>query len=218
MLELSEAACRWLEAQIVDIAEHAIGDNRTGERLPSTRHGTAVLQSQLDRIWLEMERIGYVWGTDAKEHRLVCGNPLIDPEQPELGRDLQQLTINLACGPDVWDRNAEALFKGEKPMPETPVQPAPPVGDPVHTHDCEECVFKGTVAFAHGRRFQMGDADVYRCEQRGIPTWIARYGSDGPDYTTLPEHMVTTTPDGVHPLWDLILPFVLGHLSNPELW
>lgn len=51
-----------------------------------------------------------------------------------------------------------------------------PTMKPLHTHDCDACKYLGTV----------DDYDLYWCPQRGlgIPTLVARYGSDGPDYTT----------------------------------
>jgi hypothetical protein len=42
-------------------------------------------------------------------------------------------------------------------------------------HDCENCLFVG----------QFQEYDLYFCDQGGFsPTVIARYGSDGPEYTS----------------------------------
>lgn len=162
--------------------------------------------------WLELQRRGLWPDWEAKRHRLVCGNPWIDPFYPELGRDIQQLTINMASGPDVWERDPLELFKGRPPMCKTPKQLGQ-TAEPAHRHDCDQCVFKGSGTEANGN-----PVDVYRCEQHGIPTWVGRYGSGGPDYTTLPEHMILDRASGVHPIWDAILPFAIVHLDSPEPW
>jgi ribosomal protein L37AE/L43A len=47
---------------------------------------------------------------------------------------------------------------------------------PRFTHDCDACVFKGS----HGR------FDIWYCERCDGGTWIARYGSDGPEYASYP--------------------------------
>jgi len=44
--------------------------------------------------------------------------------------------------------------------------------DPQFVHDCPDCTFLG----CHDK------FDLYHCRQHGIPTVIARYGSDGPEY------------------------------------
>lgn len=45
----------------------------------------------------------------------------------------------------------------------------------LYQHDCSRCSFLG----------QHEGHDLYFCEQGGLlPTVIARYGSDGPDYTS----------------------------------
>jgi len=43
-----------------------------------------------------------------------------------------------------------------------------------YTHDCDACKPLG----------EFGNADLYFCAQLGIPTVIARFSSDGPDYTS----------------------------------
>lgn len=48
---------------------------------------------------------------------------------------------------------------------------------PHFTHDCDDCTFIG----------HYEGHDIYRCEQGGImPTIIARWGSDGPQYSSGP--------------------------------
>ena len=44
---------------------------------------------------------------------------------------------------------------------------------PVFKHDCDECVFLGHVV----------EHDFYYCD-KSITTLVARYGNDGPDYTS----------------------------------
>ena len=49
---------------------------------------------------------------------------------------------------------------------------------PQHKHDCDQCVY-----LAH-----IDDYDVYHCKKLGImPTIIARYGDNGPQYASTPE-------------------------------
>ena len=48
---------------------------------------------------------------------------------------------------------------------------------PRHEHDCSGCTYLGH------HDDQTGQYDLYFCTQGGnIPTVIARFGSDGPDY------------------------------------
>lgn len=50
-----------------------------------------------------------------------------------------------------------------------------PMVDPVFEHDCDQCLFIG-----HYRGH-----DLYRCPQGGtVVTIVARYGNEGPDYTS----------------------------------
>lgn len=58
--------------------------------------------------------------------------------------------------------------------------------EPRYTHDCEACVFFG----------RWGSYDLYRCPQGGIPTVVARFSSDGPDYMSAREVEVDDS-DGV---------------------
>ncbi len=57
---------------------------------------------------------------------------------------------------------------------------------PAFTHDCDDCRYLGTLATPEGR------TDLYRCD--GGPTvgasLIARFGDEGPDYSSMPESMV----------------------------
>lgn len=43
-----------------------------------------------------------------------------------------------------------------------------------YKHDCETCKFLG----------HYNEYDLYYCSQTGLPTVIARYGDDGPEYTS----------------------------------
>lgn len=45
---------------------------------------------------------------------------------------------------------------------------------PQHTHDCDRCQYLGSE----------NDLDFYFCESSILGTIIARYGSDGPDYSS----------------------------------
>jgi len=45
-----------------------------------------------------------------------------------------------------------------------------------YKHDCQKCIFLGQYEFK-GEIY-----DLYFCEQDGLPTVIARYGNDGPEY------------------------------------
>lgn len=48
---------------------------------------------------------------------------------------------------------------------------------PHFQHDCEECVYIG----------HYDEHDLYRCPQMGMPTIVARFGDDGPDYDSGPK-------------------------------
>ncbi len=41
-----------------------------------------------------------------------------------------------------------------------------------YQHDCDKCTPLG----------EYEEYDLYHCEQGGLPTVVARYGDDGPDY------------------------------------
>ena len=56
---------------------------------------------------------------------------------------------------------------------------------PLFEHDCDECAFLGTVHAAHRPE---GYVDLYRCDAHGA-TVIARYGDDGPEYSSAPLDM-----------------------------
>lgn len=45
---------------------------------------------------------------------------------------------------------------------------------PQFEHDCDECTFVG----------HYKGIDIYTCPQNTMPTVVARYGSDGPEYTS----------------------------------
>jgi len=53
---------------------------------------------------------------------------------------------------------------------------------PVYKHDCEECIFLGNLSYS-GRWVPQGVISVDLYYHHGtIPTFIARYGDDGPEY------------------------------------
>lgn len=59
---------------------------------------------------------------------------------------------------------------------------------PLYTHDCDLCRYLGTV-----ERIQW--YDLYVCERSpdaGSRSLVARYGDDGPDYTSMPASLVKT--------------------------
>jgi len=60
---------------------------------------------------------------------------------------------------------------------------------PHYTHDCEHCTFLGTV------RVSEKVFDLYHC---GISTVLARYGNDGPDYSS---GLAFATFDGIPALY-----------------
>ena len=56
---------------------------------------------------------------------------------------------------------------------------------PAYKHDCDKCTFLGTILVKDidetGK--EGGEVDLYHCDGN-IPTVIARYSSDGPDYSS----------------------------------
>lgn len=52
---------------------------------------------------------------------------------------------------------------------------------PQHKHDCSHCFFLGSI----------GTADGYRCAAPSGPTYIVRFSSDGPDYSSHPDFSST---------------------------
>ena len=55
---------------------------------------------------------------------------------------------------------------------------------PYFTHDCTRCAFLGQTVAYQGEGPPVA-YDLYFCIQAGgIPTVVARYGDDGPDYTS----------------------------------
>jgi hypothetical protein len=52
---------------------------------------------------------------------------------------------------------------------------------PKYKHDCDACAFIQVLEL-NGEHY-----DIYRCSNSAMPpTWIARFGSDGPDYWSMP--------------------------------
>lgn len=67
---------------------------------------------------------------------------------------------------------------------------------PSFEHDCSRCRFLGTVAAPN--RGSEAIADLYVCEDVGQPqgpSIIARYGNDGPEYTSVPRRFISATSD-----------------------
>ena len=56
---------------------------------------------------------------------------------------------------------------------------------PMFEHDCDECAYLGTI---HAAARPEGFVDLYRCDAHGA-TVIARYGDDGPEYSSAPLDM-----------------------------
>lgn len=50
---------------------------------------------------------------------------------------------------------------------------------PKYKHDCDECKYMGPMITA-----SMIETDLYACWHQGMPTWVLRFGDDGPDYTS----------------------------------
>jgi hypothetical protein len=49
---------------------------------------------------------------------------------------------------------------------------------PFYTHDCDRCVYQGTVYATHGGYY--GPVDFYTCDD----SVLARYGNEGPTYAS----------------------------------
>lgn len=56
-----------------------------------------------------------------------------------------------------------------------------------YAHDCTACVSLGA----------LGDYDLYRCSQSGLPTVVARFGDDGPEYLSGSPLQLDVGPDVV---------------------
>ena len=56
----------------------------------------------------------------------------------------------------------------------------------LYTHDCDKCIYLGDYTdYQPSQRQITAVFDLYYCPQGGgLPTVIARYGSEGPDYTS----------------------------------
>lgn len=59
-----------------------------------------------------------------------------------------------------------------------------------YTHDCTICRFLGTVQDAGNH-----PVDLYRCAGVHQDSVIARYGSDGPDYSSMPVLFMEKAPN-----------------------
>ena len=64
---------------------------------------------------------------------------------------------------------------------------------PHHKHDCHRCQLLGAIAGPKG------PVDLYVCadgDRKQGPTYIARYSSDGPDYSSGSRHFLDMLPAG----------------------
>ena len=63
-----------------------------------------------------------------------------------------------------------------------------------HTHDCDACIFLGNLSVICGdisKRY-----DIYLCASAmGGPDVVARYGSDGPEYRSVPLEVLNSMRD-----------------------
>ena len=62
---------------------------------------------------------------------------------------------------------------------------------PHHRHDCSRCRLVGAVAGPNG------PVDLYRCDSPADPhgiTYVARFSSDGPDYTSNTDKVMEQHP------------------------
>lgn len=67
---------------------------------------------------------------------------------------------------------------------------------PVFQHDCDACEFITNLTTNDAVEVR-AEYDVYRCNAPTGPTWIARYGNDGPDYWSMPwEILKAVDPKG----------------------
>ena len=57
--------------------------------------------------------------------------------------------------------------------------------NPRFQHDCDDCKFLGTIVSKYQPNAPY--ADLYACRDNSL---IARYGSDGPDYSSMPMELV----------------------------
>ena len=79
----------------------------------------------------------------------------------------------------------------------------------VWVHDCEKCTYLGQTTYSDKLY------DLYVCEEEGSlgPTLIARYGSDGPEYTSMPAKLVH--PDDIYVDWQGLNPKLLREVQLP---
>jgi len=71
---------------------------------------------------------------------------------------------------------------------------------PTHTHDCENCTYIATIA-SKDRAGQV--ADLYTCANDESRTFIARYGDEGPDYSSLPDFILFNSDVNHHRRHDI---------------
>jgi len=78
--------------------------------------------------------------------------------------------------------------------------------NPLHTHDCKSCTFLGPHDH-EGQTF-----DLYYCGKHEDGTVIARYGSDGPEYSS----GLVFAERGIEPYAEALKRAVARGLYNPE--
>jgi hypothetical protein len=81
---------------------------------------------------------------------------------------------------------------------------------PRYGHDCRRCIHLG------GTEFEGTWYDLYACDQGvRVPTFIARYGSEGPAYTSgLPGDVQGWASD--HPIHTAVRLLVLGAFDRAQ--
>jgi hypothetical protein len=172
---------------------------------PDTPETLARFQSELDQVMLDAERRGLLSTRERKTHRIVAGRPWVNPDMPWLGVQVGTYDVRLV-GPgeaaDPWNHTTEDLFYRRTQYVKSTSKE---IDGPVYRHDCPDCEYKATVQTPDG------PVDIHRCPQRGLPTWVARYGNDGPLYTSLLEGMADSMSTGTDPLLDTLKQYIRKH-------
>lgn len=57
-------------------------------------------------------------------------------------------------------------------------------------HDCSNCQFLRSVFLPNPDTNRTEQFDVYRCQRVDKASFIARFGSEGPEYTSCPEEII----------------------------
>jgi hypothetical protein len=79
---------------------------------------------------------------------------------------------------------------------------------PVYMHDCGDCVYKGSVEEVQTKEV----LDIYRCSQGGVPTWVARSGDLGHEYSSLAEFALDSETSSLSPVWSMLSNFARRHV------